>query len=50
MMNQNKARDANNMPTIGTTMAGIRVLRFEEAFAAAAVLVAAADEVVDVVG
>lgn len=48
-MNQNSASDAKSTPTIGTTMAGMRVLRFEEDLEAAVVLVAAA-EVVVVVG
>ena len=30
MKNQNAAKDANNTKATGTTMAGIRVLRFEE--------------------
>jgi hypothetical protein len=48
MTNQKAARDATSTTTIGTTIAGINVFRFEEDFWAAALLVAAA-EVVEVV-
>jgi hypothetical protein len=48
MKNQNIPNDANRTTATGTTMAGMRVLRFELDCLAAALLVAAA-EVVEVV-